>query len=376
MLSIEICTFALYEEGKGEIIRFNKRKGYTMKKLILLFLTGFLSITAFSQVDVVEVLKAGQKDANILARAYLNPYALALGDGLNNGWYNSAKPHKLFGFDLNVSVSAIQIPKSETTFDLNGLGLTHLTPEVAANHIAPTVAGLDERGPRVLVKDDSGKTISSFNTPNGLGLDIVPVPMAQLTFGLLPHTDFIGRFVPEMKYDNSGDEMKIGFWGLGLKHNFKEWIPVIKALPFDASVFGSYSEMNAQSEITIDPNDFSSGDVILKADNTTDQLLKFNTKTSKFGLILSKKFSVLTVFAGVGQSTSKTTINLFGKYKVTTSTGALIFDLTDPIDLDFESSNICLDAGLRLKLAFFSIFGSVNKSEYLSYNAGISLGIR
>lgn len=347
-----------------------------MKKLILLFLTGFLSITAFSQVDVVEVLKAGTHDANVLARAYLNPYAMALGDGLNNGWYNSAKPHKLFGFDLSVSVSAIQIPKSETTFDINTLGLTNLSPETPSAHIAPTVAGLDERGPRVLVKDDSGKTISSFNTPNGLGLDIVPVPMAQLTFGLLPHTDFIGRFVPEMKYDNSGDEMKIGFWGLGLKHNFKEWIPVIKALPFDASVFGSYSEMNAQSEVTIDPNDFSSGDVILTADNATDHLLKFNTKTSKFGLILSKKFSVLTVFAGVGQSTSKTTINLLGKYKVNTSTGALIFDLTDPIDLDFESSNICLDAGLRLKLAFFSIFGSVNKSEYLSYNAGISLGIR
>ena len=51
-----------------------------------------------------------------------------LGDGLNNGWYNSAKTHKLFGFDFNISVSAIQIPKSETTFDLNTLGLTNLSP--------------------------------------------------------------------------------------------------------------------------------------------------------------------------------------------------------------------------------------------------------
>ncbi len=355
-----------------------------MKKIILLFCAGFLFMAAFSQTDVVEVLKAGKEDANVLAKAYLNPYAMALGDGLNNGWYNSAKTHKLFGMDLNINVSAIQIPKSETTFDLNTIGLTNLRPENSADHIAPTVAGTDKEGPRVLVKDDSGNTISSFNTPNGLGFDVVPVPMIQLGLGLLPHTDFIVRFVPEMKYNNNnnnnssdgGDKMKIGFWGLGVKHNFKEWIPVIKALPFDASVFGSYSEMNAQSEITIGSGDFSDGDVRLTADETTNPLLKFKTKTSKFGLILSKKIGILTVFGGIGQSHSKTTINLLGKYNVKTSTGELIFDLTDPIDLNFESTNVCLDAGLRLKLAFFSLFGSINKAEYTSYNAGISLGFR
>lgn len=344
--------------------------------MILLVCAGFLFLSAFSQTDVIEVLKAGKKDANILARAYLNPYAMALGDGLNNGWYSSAKTHKLFGFDLSVSVSAIQIPKSETTFDINTLGLTNLSPENAANHIAPTVAGSDKVGPRVIVKDDSGNTISSFNTPNGLGLDIVPVPMAQIGFGLLPHTDIIGRFVPEMKYDNSGDEMKIGFWGVGVKHNFKEWIPVIKSLPFDASVFGSYSEMNAQSEVTIDPEDFSDGDVRLTADNATDQLLKFKTKTSKFGLILSKKLGILTVFGGIGRSKSETTINLLGNYKVETSTGTPIFNLPDPIDLNFESTNICMDAGLRLKLAFFSLYGSINKAEYTSFNAGVGFSFR
>lgn len=347
-----------------------------MRKLILLFCAGFLFMTAYSQTDVIEVLKAGQKDANTLAKAYLNPYAMALGDGLNNGWYNSAKPHKLFGFDLNISASAIQIPKSQTTFDINALGLTNVSLQNATDHIAPTVAGPDSQGPQLLVKDNNHNVIASFNTPNGTDLDIVPVPMAQLSFGLLPHTDLIARFVPELKYDNSGDEMKAGFWGLGVKHNFKEWIPVLKTLPFDASVFGSYSEMKAQSEITVDSNDFNDGDLRITAANTPDQLLKFKTKTSKFGLILSKKIGVLTVFGGIGQSKSETTINLFGKYKVVTSTGALVFDLTDPVDLKFDATNVCMDAGLRLKLGFFSLFGSINKAEYTSYNAGLSLGFR
>ncbi len=284
---------------------------------------------------------------------------------------------------MSVSVSAIKIPNSATTFDLNTIGLTHLTPEVATNHIAPTVAGADVEGPRLLVKDDDGNTISSFNTPNGLGMDIVPVPMAQIGFGLLPHTDIIVRFVPEMKYNNDGDKMKIGFWGLGVKHNFKEWIPVIKALPFDASVFGSYSEMNAQSELSLDPNDFSDGNVKVTFGADQNQMLKLNTKTSKFGLILSKKIGILTVFGGIGQSNSETTINLLGKYVIETTSnvdgGVDIVtkdSLNDPIDVTFESKNFCMDAGLRLKLAFFSLFGSLNKAEYTSYNAGVSFGFR
>jgi len=352
-----------------------------MKKLILLVCAGLLSQITFSQSNVVEFLKGGKADANALAGAYLNPYALALGDGLNNGWYNSAATHKLFGFDFSINVSAIQIPNEATTFDLNALGLTRLALEDPSKHIAPTVAGADVDGPRLLVREN-GKTIASFNTPPGAGLDIVPVPMAQIGFGLLPHTDFIGRFVPEMKYDNDGDEMKIGFWGIGVKHNFKEWIPVLKALPFDASIFGSYSAVNAQSELSLDPNDFSDGNVRVTFGADQNQMLKINTKTSKFGLVLSKKLGVLTVFGGIGQSKSETTIDLLGKYVVETTyningTDIVTKDnLDDPIDLTFDSTNISMDAGLRLKLMGFSLYGSINKAEYTSYNAGLSFGFR
>jgi hypothetical protein len=288
----------------------------------------------------------------------------------------------LFGFDLSISVSAIQIPKSETTFDLSTLGFTRLTLENPSNHIAPTVAGSENEGPRLIVNNTSGKPIASFNSPGGAGLNVVPVPMAQIGFGLLPHTDIIGRFVPEIKYDNSGDEMKIGFWGVGVKHNFKEWIPVLKSLPFDASLFGSYSEVNAQSEMSFDPNDLSDGNVRVTFAADPNQLLKFNTKTNKFGLILSKKIGVLTVFGGIGHSKSETNVDLLGKYVIETTVtagGTTVVDkeyLDDPIDLTIESKNISLDAGLRLKLAFFSFFGSINKAEYTSYNAGISFGSR
>ncbi|MFY9152826.1 MAG: DUF6588 family protein [Prolixibacteraceae bacterium] len=352
-----------------------------MKKLILVICAIFLLQGAYSQSDVVEFLKGGKNDAKVLFQAYLEPYAFALGDGLNNGWYNSAETHKLFGFDLSVSMSAIQIPDQAKTFDINSLGLTNMTV-VGGSGIAPTVAGADQAGPLISVKDNQGNPLVEFNSPNGSGLDVVPVPLAQIGFGLLPHTDVIGRYVPEMKYDNSGDEMKLGFWGVGVKHNFKEWIPVLSSLPFDASVFGSFSEVDAQSALSFTPDDYGVNNVSVTFVNTDDQFLKVKTKTSKFGLIVSKKIGVLTVFGGLGQSTSESTIDLVGKYPMVTKASGPGYEITeegalvDPIAIQFKSQNISVDAGLRLKVAVLSLFASVNKSEYTSFNVGLSLGAR
>ena len=353
-----------------------------MKKLILLACIGLFSVTAFSQSSVVEFLKGGKADANKLFQAYLEPYAFALGDGLNNGWYSSADTHHLFGFDLTLGLSAVQIPDNSKTFDISKLGLTNMSVKSGGN-IAPTMAGNEAPGPLISVKDNQGRAMVEFNSPPGTGRDLIPVPMVQIGFGLLPHTDLIGRFVPEMKYNNNGDEMKIGFWGIGAKHNFMEWIPVLKAFPFDASLFASYSQVNGQSALSFTSADYSSNpNITIEPINTDDQFLKMKTKTSKFGLVVSKKFTIITVFGAMGQSMSKSNVDLLGTYPVVatakgggleiTQKGALI----DPVALNFKTSNISLEAGVRVKIAVFSLFGSINKSEYMSYNVGVSLGMR
>lgn len=352
-----------------------------MKKNLLLLTLLFACFSAFAQTNVVEFLKGGKADANKLFQVYLEPYAFALGDGLNNGWYSSAETHKIFGFDLTVTLSAIQIPEESQTFDVGKLNLKNMSVESGGN-IAPTVAGQNSSGPKMIAKDDKGNKIASFNMPNGAGLDMVPVPMIQLGFGLLPHTDLIGRYVPEMKYDNEGDEMKLGFWGAGVKHNFMDWMPGLKTLPFDASLFGSYSTVNAQSELSFSPADYGDENLTVTFTSGDDQLLKFNTTTIKYGLILSKKIGILTLFGGIGQSSSETTIDLIGKFPVVTTAqgGGLIITnedaLIDPIALQFETKNISYDAGLRLKIAILSLFGSINKAQYTSYNVGLSLGAR
>ena len=42
----------------------------------------------------------------------------------------------------------------------------------------------------------------------------------------------------------------------------------------------------------------------------------------------------------------------------------------------YYDTYVGVDAGFRLKLAFFSLFGSVAKTDYVSYNAGLSFGFR
>lgn len=352
-----------------------------MKRILILCV--FLGSVQFlyAQTDVVEFIKAGAADANKLFQPYLEPYAFALGDGLNNGWYNSADTHKFLGFDLAVSASAIQIPNSAKTFDLSAINFSSLTI-ASGGTIAPTIAGSDANGPTLIVSDDQGNELASFKSPPGTGVDIVPVPMAQLTLGILPNTDLSVRYIPTVDIALDQDNMEIGMIGIGIKNNFMKTVTALKDLPFDAAFFAGYSKIDAESSLSFTPEDYGSGYTSVTFVNADDQFLKISSSSLKFGLIVSKKLGPLTVFGSVSQNSSKSTVDLVGKYPVVTalSNGDLVISdedaLYDPIALEFNNSNLSMDAGIRLKLAFLSIFGSVSKSQYTSINAGISLGIR
>jgi len=355
-----------------------------MKKKVLLFVALFsFQGVLLAQSDVVGFIQAGKDDASRLIEAYINPYALALGDGLNNGWFNSAATHKILGMDLSVNVSAVRIPTSQQTFNVNDLGLTR-TSLVSGDPNAPTVAGKEEDGPTMKVALDPNdpnnplKTFE-FDLPQGSGYDLVPVPMAQITAGVLPYSDLSIRYVPERSYND--DEISFDMFGLGIKHNFMRWIPGLKLLPFDASVFINYSKINAESALDFSTDDYDDAFVAVSRNDYVhdeNQLLMIDTRTKSYGLVVSKKLSVLTLFASAGHSSSKSDIDLKGRYPFAKyeSGQSVIYGEVDPVALEFETSNVSLSAGFRLKLAFFSLYGSVNRMEYTSYNAGIALGFR
>ena len=63
-----------------------------MKKILLLSSLIYISQITQSQTAVdANDIGAGKS----LIEAYFSPFGNALGASLNNGWYNTAKPHKL-----------------------------------------------------------------------------------------------------------------------------------------------------------------------------------------------------------------------------------------------------------------------------------------
>ncbi|WP_163712370.1 DUF6588 family protein [Mangrovibacterium lignilyticum] len=361
-----------------------------MKKILLVALVALASLKfTFAQSDVADMLRFGTHDANLLIEAYVEPYAKGLGVGMNNSWYYTAETHKLWGFDLAFSVSAFKVPGSDKTFDVNELGLKYLYAQ-EGNSIASTAAG-DGGGVTLYYDADyQGQTVSIpyFSTPGGSDVDMVPVPIIQASFGLLPNTDLIGRYIPKVKFDIDNEKADIGLWGIGLKHNIRKSLPFIKHLPIDISVFGAYSQINGESTIHFDYEDYGfanppgySPDENQKGDLTS--------KNFKYGLIVSKKIAVITFFASVTGNTSKTSFDILGRFPMPdpeqldgnfTSVDALLAnamtDVDDPISLNYKDTYIGVDAGFRLKLVFFSLFGSIAKTNYVTYNAGVSFGFR
>lgn len=371
-----------------------------MKKILLVALVALASMKfSVAQSDVADFLKFGEHDANKLIEAYINPYAKTLGVGLNNSWYNTAETHKLFGFDLAFTVSAVQISGSDKTFDVNSLGLTNAKVR-GTNSMAPTAAGDgDGIALDIYVDPNTPSTqIGYLTTPAGSGVDLVPIPMVQATFGLLPHTDLIGRWVPTVKFDIEDDQAEVGLWGLGIKHNFKESLPFIKHLPFDASFFLGYSKIHGKVGVDFGLDNYPGSfeyqnyeirvrDYLPNYEQDPNQRGETQTSTFKYGLIVSKKLSVITFYVSASGNQSKTNFDLLGRYPVVSEQTIIDvvthvpedqveIDIKDPIQLEIKNSYFSVDAGFRLKLAFFSLFGSIAKTNYVAYNAGISFGFR
>ena len=84
------------------------------KSLFILTLILGASFSAFAQneEDLVRFLRAGQEDGGKLITAYMNPFVEGFSYALNGGWFHTAKPHKLGGFDFNFSVTPVFVPKS------------------------------------------------------------------------------------------------------------------------------------------------------------------------------------------------------------------------------------------------------------------------
>ncbi len=330
--------------------------GLVLCSVLVCFSTSEVS----AQGDVNQFLQDDLADGTKLINAYVNPFMNVLSSGLNQGWYNTAKPHKFAGFDLTVTVNAMTVPTSDRFYNVNNLGLTKIElapgqPDITNGNV-PTLFGPDIKPIYQLKSNPS----SQFTGPGGvdlkknIGMNALPVPMVQLGFGLPKSIELKFRYTPKF---NVGDDGKGQVLGLGIMHDVKQYFPGIKLMPFDLSIFAGYTHL--QIDYNLQPN---------VSGSNQHGIFEMNTTTIQ-GLI-SKKFSVITVYGALGYNIAKSDVALRGNFTINNS------NVVNPIDLNYAASGGRVTAGFRLKLAVLTLHADYTLQRYSCLTAGIGISVR
>lgn len=326
-----------------------------MKKLyaLVVLVSGLAASTpVWAQADLDQLLRGSQADANYLAQGYLEPALNAIGSGLNQGWYNTAANHKKFGFDLTVSMSSIQFPTEDLTYFVDNSKLS--TIQIVGDPNAPTFIGSDV-APTYAYK---APLTGTFQGPPGVNVSSLPLgglpfPMVNLGVGLMWNTDVKIRWA---SFSPSGGA-NVSLFGFAIQHDIKQHIPGLKELPFDLSALFGYTTLN--SEVGFDPS-------------FPDQKGKTDFSATTIQALIGKKFSVLTVYGGLGYNFSSGTFKATGTYTDTTTGN----QFTDPININSSVSGPRVTGGLRLKLAIFTLHGDYTFQRYNTITLGFGIAVR
>ena len=322
-----------------------------MKKIIyvvLLILTTTLS-NSYAQEEIIDFLNAGVKDANALGQAYLKPYGEMLGVNLNGGWYNSAKVHKVLGFDVMFSASYAKVPTEGMSFDANEIGLKNVSP--TGDGITPTMAGSKSEA-QTFRDDVTGAEL----TIKGSDLNFFVSPMLQAAVGLPFHTEVIGRYMPKVDMMDYG---KVSLWGLGVKHSIKEYIPFVKRVPMlQLSVLGAYTN-------------FSSNLGVEYGDNSGKLEIGANAYSAR--LLAGLNFPVICFYTGMGYGSTSSNFDVLGSFS---GIPGEVTAVENPISLAYSTDGFDFNVGMRLRLAIFAIYVDYTVGDYSVITAGVGLNFR
>ncbi len=322
------------------------------------------------------------------AIGYLNPVLSGWGNDLNSGIFSSADLHEVLGFDLGLKFAMSRITDADKTYNLalpsiivdpSSLGVTtyngvaipagskltlisgvnypaSITANTAVGSKDNTVISTIGGSSAVITSPDTllnGKTIKLPNQPQAIrtitgGFDIgalgVPLPMPQLNLGLPFGLEFMVRYVPTIP---TGDFGKFNSMGFGLRYDIDQWIPFC---PVDIAAHFMTQKMTFKSS---DDKDILTG------------------KATAYGLEVSKKLSILTVFAGYQLESSTMTIS---DYTYTGNDPSL--QGTSISGFEVEGSNKSrFIVGARVLLLFLNVHAdySVATTSVFTVGAGISI---
>jgi hypothetical protein len=343
------------------------------KPLVALALTIGIGTTTFAQGDLAELLKGSEADAQYLAEGYIAPFLRTYASGINQGWFNTAKPHKIAGIDITGSVALVGLPASDKTFTVdnsklnniylldNQNGNGNLNAATGSATVPTAFGGSDAPVYGYKINDAAQPALGTFEGPAGIeGFDEfmsgrVPVPVANIGLGLPKGIELKIRWTPEIQFGDGSLKM-IGF---GVMHDIKQYIPGIKLMPFDLSAMVAYSKL----DLGVDLNDAGT------------QRSEFSVQGTTVQAMISKKIAVLTPYAAIGYGFSSASLKVKGEYDLDDNPQTP-GTITDPIDMEEKVAGPRVTAGLRLKLLIFTFHADYTLQKYSTLTAGVGLSVR
>jgi len=316
-----------------------------MKKYLFTLLASFIGFSSYSQT-VQSILGQDIKQGEKLLEAYFSPMAESFGAGLNNGWYNTAKPHNLGGFDLTFTLNTVIIPNAAESFKIgNEFGGVFTSTETEAS----SIFGSSDGTPMTYTNSNTSTDVD-FNMPGGFKTPALPLPMLQAGIGLIKNTAIDIRYMPML---NVGNNFNVNLFGIGLKHDLLQWIPVAgDAIPMSLSLQGGYTTLNTELKIS-------------------GQEVSLNTKATTINLVASKRLLMVTGYAGVGYNSATTTFSSNANFDL----GGVQFD--EKVEMKFESNkNVRANIGLRLNITLVTIQADYTFAEYPTATLGLGVSLR
>lgn len=351
------------------------------KKILLAFtVVAITTMQSIQAQDFTDIFKAPQEDAEAYLNEYIEPFMLSFANGMAGGWYNTAKAHKPLGFDITLSVNVANIPSGERTFLFDQSKFLNVRNPGSADQLYPTLVGGKPDGAQLQLfgsytDPNTGTTytydnIQTFDAPEGFDVTEfpiagAPVPMLQVGLGLIKNTDLKFRYG---KLSSDADGYDFDLLGIGLMHDFKQWIPGIKALPLDMSLFVGWSRFKTTVRIDEgDPSFSAQGEGEMRANTTTIQILA------------SKKLSIFTPYVGVGYNAVSSSFKVTGEFVNYTlrDVNGNPFRIEDPADLNYEGgSGLRTTVGFRLKLAIITLHADYTIQKYNVFGVGLGIAVR
>jgi len=374
-----------------------------MKKnfiVTLLMLTlGLLSQKVRAQGDISNVFKAGG-DLNQVATGYIKPLGVGFATGMGSNWYSTASTHKTLGFDITVKAGAIFVPTSDQTFDLTTLS-KNLVPDGGAK-TAPTFAGsgkgvgLTLYSPSTTINGTSigPQKLTSLTTPDGVS-NIFPTVCVQGSIGLPLKTELTVRYLPKLPLQS----VNCSLWGVGIKHDIKQWIPGISLLPFSLSVMAAYTKFDMDYSfdnkitpalLTNNPTELDAAAKSIVYSNS-NQGFGISSTSLMANVLISKDLLFFTPYLGLGFSQNNFHFGFNGDYPylssinqpktiaTTTTPRTVVYNvsnLNNPVQLDYNTFMPGATVGFKLNFVILHINAQYTFQQYPVASLGLGLGIR